>query len=171
MNWILPVTIIMGMMVLISYTYVFGFRVRGSYWTHPFWMGIPAAAVKPLTGLQLLAAVGFIVLIISWSKHQPEQGILKRTGLVPVLAVFLGSSAVWPLAVLFKVHWLTVVSLLATASSTVLMLAGSIEEKPRVHRILASLAVAIVTVLVDAVAWNAKYISTVAYNPEYFKLW
>jgi len=66
---------------------------------------------------------------------------------------------IWPYAVNKKIHWLVVFSLIITAISSILMLAGSIEEdNPRTIIVVGLLFLCIITVLGDAVLWNANYI-------------
>ena len=131
---------------------------KATYFTSPFWFGIPTIIVKFLTILQILAAIGFLIAIISWIKNPPQGGIMEKY-LFTNLLLFFVSAIIWPIAVNKNIVWLTVLSLILTAISSILLLAGSIEEsKPRIHIVVSLIFLCIVTVLGDAVIWNANYI-------------
>jgi hypothetical protein len=167
-------TLIGGVSVLSSYYYIFGTKVRHGYIEHPFWMGIPRTIIIILMVFQVLAAVGFIVALTSWITTPPTGGILGRSkyNLTMILLGFLISAVIWPIATYHKNHALTSISLLTAAASTILLLAGSIEEdNPRWYIVLSLIMLNIVTVLGDGVIWNATYISKVRYDNGYFKSW
>lgn len=171
---LLAVTLILGVCVLVSYSYVFGVKLSANYFTHPFWMGIPESVVRVLLPLQILAALGFLVAVGTWIKEPPTGGVMGRDpiGLPLTVAIFLTTAVVWPIAVYYKVHWLAIVSLLGTAIASITMLAGSIEENnPRWWIVLGLLKLSLVTVLGDGVVWNAKYVSTLLYQRKFFDQW
>jgi hypothetical protein len=150
--------IILAVLVLVCYFIFLKSKEKTSYFTSPFWFGIPKNIVKFLTILQILAAIGFLVAIISWIKNPPQGGIMEKY-LFPNLLLFFISAIIWPIAVNKNIVWLTVLSLVLTAISSILLLAGSIEEnKPRLHIVVSLIFLCIVTVLGDAVIWNANYI-------------
>jgi len=152
---------IFGILVIICYFIFLKSKQKTTYFTTPFWFGIPTNIVKFLTIFQILAAIGFLIAIISWIKKPPQGGIMEKY-LFPNLLLFFVSAIVWPIAVNKNIIWLTVLSLILTAVSSILLLAGSIEEKnPRVHIVISLLFLCIVTVLGDAVIWNANYIKKV----------
>lgn len=171
---LLITTIFLGTCVLTSYVFIFGYKMYDNYMTHLFWMDIPTTVVKTLIPLQFLACIGFIIAISSWIINPPKGGVMGRNLIVLPLTVgaFLITSAVWPIAVYYKIHWLTVSTLIGTAISSIVMLAGSIEEEnPRWWIVLGLIALSTVTVLTDGVIWNAKYISKLSYDPAFFKQW
>ncbi len=149
---------ILAVTVLICYFIFLKSKEKSTYFTSPFWFGIPKNIVKILTIFQILAAVGFLIAIISWIKKPPQGGIMEKY-LFPTLLLFFISAIAWPIAVNKNIVWLTVISLILTAISSILLLAGSIEEKePRLHIVISLIFLCIVTVLGDAVLWNANYI-------------
>ena len=162
----LVTTIVGGLGVLTSYGVVFGKLIPGqSYATHPFWLGLDKNFVSFLIMLQVLAVFGFITSVGTWILDPPEGGILSsssRAWLLPLtLAVFLASATIWAPATFYKLKWLAVFSLITTATSSILLLAGSVEEDvPRWWVVLGLLFLNIVTVLADGVIWNARYIVT-----------
>ena len=156
---------ILGILVLVFYFIFLKSNQKGdvktNYFTSPFWFGIPMNIVKILTIFQILAAIGFLIAIISWLKKPPKGGIMEKY-LFPNLLLFFISASIWPIAVNKNIIWLTVLSIVLTAISSILLLAGSIEEKnPRIHIVISLLFLCIVTVLGDAVIWNANYIKKV----------
>jgi len=114
--------------------------------------------VKILVFFQFLAVIGFLISVIPMVFDVPSQGILKNN-LFLILYVFFISAIIWPFATYYKKHILVVLSLIFTAISSILLLAGSIEDKnPKWYVVLGSFLLSIVTVLGDAVLWNANYI-------------
>ena len=155
-------TIILGSLVLLSYYIVLVKWEPGpNYFTHKFWLGIDPTIVKILTCLQVLAAIGFVIALGTWIFDKPTSGIMgKHQYILPLtLAVLLITAIIWPFATYFDISWLVVSSLVMTAICSILLLAGSIEENtPKWWVILGWLLLSTVTVLGDAVVWNAKYI-------------
>jgi hypothetical protein len=92
----------------------------------------------------------------------PSQGILKNN-LFLILCVFFISAIIWPFATYYKKNILVVLSLIFTAISSILLLAGLIEDKnPKWYVVLGSFLLSIVTVLGDGVLWNVNYIYKVS---------
>jgi uncharacterized membrane protein YesL len=149
--------------LIISYYAVFFKLYKSnskSYATHEFWFGMNETFVRILIIFQVLAAIGFITAISSWIKNPPNSGIMsiKYVLFVTLLIFFIGS-IIWPFAVYYKKHIIVVGSVVFVALSSILLLAGSIEEKnSRWYVILGLLALCLVTVLADAILWNANYI-------------
>lgn len=152
---------ILGIFVLYAY-YIYLRRPdtgkNTNYFTNYFWFGINENIVKILTFFQLFAIIGFLIAVISWIKTPPKGGIMEKYLFITIF-IFLFSALLWPYAVNKKIHWLVVFSLIITAISSILMFAGSIEEdNPRTIIVIGLLFLCIITVLGDAVLWNANYI-------------
>lgn len=157
---------VLSLSVLVSYYIVFTklYKSKGtSYFKHDFWFGLNEPLVKFLTFFQICAAVGFVIANIYWLKEEPVGGIMGNSNVRFVtLALFFIFSAIWTFSVYYKKHFLTVFSLVIVAISSILLLAGSIEEKnPRMPVIIGFFYLCVVTVLADGVIWNANYISKI----------
>ena len=150
-----------GFIVLLFY-YIFLVKdSKYGYVNHPFWFNMNEDVVKMLIFFQLFAVVGFIVTIYFWIINPPKQGIMVGNNLFYTILMFFISAAIWPVATYYKIHWLVVTSLIVTAISSILLLAGTIEENPddvRWYKVLGILCLCLVTVLGDGVLWNANYI-------------
>jgi len=149
--------------VIISYYVVFVKLYKSkstSYATHEFWFGMNETFVHILIIFQVIAAIGFITAISSWIKEPPNGGIMsKKYVLFGTLLTFFIGSIIWPFAVYYKKHNIVVGSLIFVAISSILLLAGSAEEKnTRWYVMLGLLALCLITVLGDSVLWNANYI-------------
>ena len=162
-NFEIIVLILFGIMVLISY-YIFLIKdSKSGYIKHPFWFGLPENIIKIMVLFQVLAMVGFLTAVISWIRYPPKQGIIYKN-LFYILILFLLSASIWPIATYYKIHWIVVLSLIITAISSILLLAGSIEEKKediKWYKVLGIIFLCIVTVLCDGVIWNANYIKQI----------
>ena len=157
----LSVLIFLGILVLVSYYFYLIKDSNSGYINHPFWFGISPNIVKILIVFQIFAVIGFLTTIISYLIFPPTSGILKGNNLFIFLCMFLISAAIWPIATYYKIHWLVVLSLIITAISSILLLAGTIEEKEediKWYKVLGILLLCLVTVLSDGVLWNANYI-------------
>lgn len=151
---------LLGISVFVSYYIVFVklYKSNKSYINHEFWFGIDRNIVKILVFFQFLAVIGFLISVIPLILNVPSQGILKNN-LFLILCVFFISAIIWPFATYYKKHLLVVLSLIFTAISSILLLAGSIEDKnPKWYVVLGSFLLSIITVLGDGVLWNANYI-------------
>jgi hypothetical protein len=154
------ILILLGLSVLISYYIVFVvlYKSKQSYIDHEFWFGMNRELVKIIVVLQLVAVYGFLTSVSILVSNVPTQGILSNH-LFKILCMFFVSAIIWPFATYYKKHILVVLSLTITAISSILLLAGSIEDKnPNFHVVLGTFLVSIVTVLADGVLWNANYI-------------
>ena len=162
----LMVTLVGGILVLVSYIIVFGRLTPGNYFTHPFWYDIKADVIKVLLVFQSLAAIGFLTAISSWIINPPSNGLMGRSGaLSSTLGVFLATAALWPWMVHMNYPALTVGSLLGTAAASIALLAGAIEEdNPKWWIVWGTLQLSACTVLGDGVMWNAKYIKSKLQN-------
>lgn len=156
----LAVAVVGGLVLLATYAFIFGVRKPGPYLTHVYWFGMDPQVVKVLVVFQVLAAIGFCLAVTSWIVQPPIGGVMGAPWAVPVtLAILLATAIAWPLALYHDRRWLVVLSLVGTAVCTILLLAGSIEEvSPRWWVVLGFLLLGLVTVLADAVVWNANYI-------------
>jgi hypothetical protein len=154
------IIISLGLSVLISYYIVFVvlYKSQKSYINHEFWFGINSEFVKIIVFFQILALYGFLTSVSSLVSNLPTQGVLSNH-LFKILCMFFIGAIVWPFATFYKKHTLVVLSLIITAISSILLLAGSIEDtNPKFHIVLGTFLVSIVTVLADGVLWNANYI-------------
>ena len=159
----LIITTLGGIGTFLSYWWVFIRLCPGNYFTHPFWLGLDEKVIRLLVVFQLLAAVGFIIGIGAWILEPPSSGIMGRNyWILPlVLSLFFVFVVTWAPATFYNFPWAVVLSLVGTAITSILLLAGSIEEdRPRWYIVLGLILLSIVTVLSDAVLWNAKYILT-----------
>ena len=153
--------IILGLVVLISYYFYLVKDSKSGYIEHKFWFGMPQNVVKMLIVFQLFAVIGFLTTIISWIKSPPKKGVMSGNNLFYALILFLVSATIWPVATYYKIHWLVILSLILTAISSILLLAGTIEEAKediKWYKVLGMLCLCLVTVLADGVLWNANYI-------------
>ena len=151
---------ILGLCVLISYYIVFIklFKSKKTYVKHEFWFGMDENIVKILALFQIFAVFGFIRSVSHLVINIPKKGILSKY-LFIILFVFFTSAIIWPFATFYKKHTLVIISLIFTAISSILLLAGSIEDDNQEWDIVLGLfLLSIVTVLGDGVMWNANYI-------------
>ena len=151
--------------VLVSYYIVFKILYKSdkSYINHDFWFGLDKNLVKIIIVFQLFALLGFVTSIWYWMNNSPQGGIMSRGNvLFYTLLVFFIGSIIWPFAVYYKKHIIVVLSLIIVAISSILLLAGSVEENNvKVTIVIGFLFLCIVTVLLDAVVWNANYITKI----------
>lgn len=175
MDWIsLIVVIALGICVLISYYVILAGYVRESYTKHKFWLGMKKRHIQVLVFFQLLAACGFIISTTTWIVDPPTSGIMGKTSYaLPVtLGIFLITAIVWPVATYYKLHWLTVSSLLGTGAASLALLSGSIQEdNQRWWVVFGWVLLSAVTVIGDGIIWNANYIKLLRTNPKYFDKW
>lgn len=160
MNALQVITIVaLAIGVLVSYRLYLTDNTN-TYLTSKFWYGIPKNIVIMILVFQVLAVAGFIVALVSWFIKPPTEGLLSEY-LFIILVVFFVSSILWSVSINYGIPLLTVLSLIVTALASILMLVGSMQEKkPRLHIVLGLLLLCIVTVLCDAVVWNAQFITS-----------
>jgi hypothetical protein len=160
----ITILILFGILVLTSY-YIFLIKdSKFGYINHPFWFGLPENIIKIMVVFQILAMIGFLTAVISWIRYPPKQGIMYKNNLFYTLILFLLSASIWPIATHYKIHWAAVLSIILTAISSILLLAGSIEEKKediKSYKVIGIIFLCIVTVLCDGVIWNANYIKQI----------
>jgi hypothetical protein len=152
---------LLGVVVLLSYYFYLIKDSTTGYINHPFWFGMSPSIIKMLMVFQAFAIIGFLTTIISWIQYPPKEGIMYGNNLFYTISLFLLSAALWPVATQYKIHFLTVSSIMLTAIASVLLLAGTIEERKediKWYKVLGMLSLCLVTVLVDGVLWNANYI-------------
>ena len=125
-------TILLGCFVIASYIPLIMDRKNFDYW-----LGIKHTA--PLYALMVLAAISFLVLA-------------HHYGDTPLLTVFLVCSALWSVFTRLKIWWGSFFSLVVVAGCTMVLIA---RDAPP-HVALASIGLGTVTILVDAVGWNAR---------------
>ena len=154
--------IFLALLVLLSYyTFLQTDEKYDSYLNHPFWFGMSPTIIKMLMVFQAFAIIGFLTTIINWIQYPPKEGIMHDNNLFYTISLFLISAAIWPVATQYKIHFLAISSIILTAIASILLLAGTVEERKediKWYKILGMLLLCIVTVLVDGVLWNANYI-------------
>ena len=144
---------------------------RVGYLASPYWVGMPAAAIRVTVGFQALAAVGYVAWLVHVVTHPPTRGLFvaggTTLGLHAAHLLFLVSSAVWP--------WLAhacvtrpdsvaaavtaCVPLWSAAAGVLLLVAGTFEAQyASAVPYLGILALALVVVLADGVGWAATAI-------------
>ena len=166
MNTIYKIVLLfLAISVLVSYYIVFKilYKSNKSYINHDFWFGLDKNLVKIIIVFQLFALLGFVTSVGYWMNNSPHGGIMSRGNvLFYTLLVFFIGSIIWPFAVYYKKHIIVVLSLIIVAISSILLLAGSVEENNvKVTVVIGFLFLCIVTVLLDAVVWNANYITKI----------
>lgn len=160
------ILVVLGTVVLISYVLLALRHKNTNYISSPLWYGLGRSTVIVLVVLQAFAVIGFLAAIITWVFFEPPKGgVLSYSPVIlPVtLAVFLSSSAAWAFLMLSdKPNKAAVVaSLVLTALSTIILIAGAAEENnPRWWIVLGTLLLGLVTILSDAVVWNARFIKS-----------
>jgi hypothetical protein len=160
----LAVLIVFGGVLVVSYT-LLGFKHKGvGYVASPLWLGMGRSTVIMLVVLQVFAAIGFLLSVLTWVLvRSPNGGVLSYSpAVLPlVLALFLAASSSWAFLLLFDNPNKIAVSasLIITALASVVLAAGAAEEnEPRWWVVLGTLLLGLVTVLSDGVVWNARWI-------------
>lgn len=178
----LATAVVGGLAVVTSYVLVFRHETEG-YFHSRFWLNVPSSTARALCyGLQIPAAIGYIVFLAyatgAVGKRGPAtKGILgywDGTGLALSVALFSAASAAWPL--LTKLHldegWAPVwpaASLVAAAGAAVVMTAGAFEADLEWPAVMGVLVFGCVVVMADAVGWNAKLLHT-PHSPSHHNL-
>jgi hypothetical protein len=161
----LVVLLVMGAVLAASYA-LLAWR-KGSatgYIGSPLWLGMERSTVIMLVFLQALAAVGFLSAVLTWVFFAPPSGgvLSYHPAVLPVvLGVFLASSAAWAFLMSADDPNKIAVSasLVVTAVASIVLVAGAAEEtRPRWWVVGGTLLLALVTVLGDGVAWNARWL-------------
>ena len=158
---LLTLVIFGGIGVFMSYLYTFAYLQPGSYLTHPMWLKLPTAVIIPFIILQLLAALGFLIGIFNWILNKPTSGVFKEHTwlLTCVLCLFFIGAILWGPATYYEYRFVSTLSLILVALASIMLLAGAAEEKPiKPFPLFGLMALCVVTVLVDGVIWNARYI-------------
>lgn len=146
-----------------SYVYTFLYLQYESYFTHSFWLGLSRSTIMLFIGLQIVAALGFLIGIYHYLTHTPTAGIFATypVALPVVIALFFIASSLWAPATYYRSHGLVVGSLALTAICSILLLAGVAEDTdPPATALGGWLGLCLVTVLCDGVVWNSRYIQT-----------
>lgn len=128
---------------------------RENYLTHSLWFGTPRKLVHVLVAMQIPAAIGLIVALVSWTVDPPQHGILASVMLPVVLAMFLIASAGWAVFVQRSVP-LTILCLVIVAAASLTLLVGSISGPW--HVTCALIFLCATTVVADAVLWTSYYV-------------
>ncbi len=150
--------------VPLVFSYIYAFKgAEGGYVGSSWWLGMGAPTVRALIVFQVLAAVGFLGMFISWSITPPQGGVLGKYwwSLPLCMSVFLVFSALWACGVYMRNRPLIVVSLIVAAVCGVLFVAGAFEETtPKPHVIVFTILLANCVVLCDGVGWNSRFIAS-----------
>ena len=159
-------TLICGALVLASYTCLL--PLYGGYVQNDLWLGFSSTYVWLAIVFQILAVLGFIGMVVSWTIQKPVGGLLGTNDYVlpSILAVTLISAACWaPFTVRRIRHGsqsakvIASLSLVVTALGSMLLFAGACEEtRPRWAVQIGALLFCITTVLFDAVGYNSRFI-------------
>lgn len=163
-------SILLGGATLASYVPLVKQQVTNK---HDYWLGFPKECRIVFYVLQVLAAVGFVTFVVSYLRDGNfTQGLFSyHPAIVPIIVtIMLAACFAWGLAVVAYMNrktasagkwlkWVCVVALVVTAVCAMLLLAGNAEsESPKWYALLGLLCFALVTVLGDGVAWNARFI-------------
>lgn len=150
-----------GLLVLASYVWV-GVKSTGGLLGNPWWLRFPRGLVIGILSLQALAVAGFLTVAARLVFFKPPTStFLAKPGAMPaVFGVFLASAALWAVSMQLKwPKWVVSASLVATAVATIALLAGVAEEESvDPYAFFGALSLAVITVLCDGVAWNARFI-------------
>lgn len=135
---------------------------------HNYWLNFSRSTQIALYPLWVLAAVSFLVYFVSLYLHPSpsDKGVFSWTPHMAqiLVLVFLLASALWSFATYGyfnyanSLGWVSSMSLLIVAACIVLLLAGEAEADGKWYKIICLLMLGLVTVLVDAVAWNSRLI-------------
>ena len=174
----LPLTLILssglvGALVAVSYLVVL-FDNAGlfplpsaagtSFFSSPYWLGMPSDTVTVLVLLQMLAAIGallWFIWLVTTPEKQFENTILStETNRIFILQLFLWSSTAWPFtAYLYLNEKSTTNAVLActplwlAAVAVALMIGATFESNAPPVALLAALFLGLVVVLCDGVGW------------------
>lgn len=155
---------VLGLVVLLSYYICFVIlSTPASYLAHPLWYQMDPAHVRVCVVFQALAAIGFLLVFFYLVSAPPagRSGLFGyMNGYTPqiLLMIFLVASIAWPFCTIYHQTAGAVVSLLLVAAASIGLLAGCTESYAPVWALLGAMSVCIVTVLQDAVMWNAMYL-------------
>ena len=162
---LLAIIITGGLLVLISYIPLI------KNYCHDMWVGIGEKHREVCYPLIVSATVGFIMFSYHFCQRERSsftKGIFrKKFALETLVATILIFSALWSLFMYLSVvkkkgkisNVLTVLSLVIVAISSVILLAGVVEDGKCPNYVLAGvLGFCVTTVLIDAVAWNSNFI-------------
>jgi hypothetical protein len=154
--------LVFGGLTVLSYWYVF----KGDNYIHSkHWYGIDPATVYAVLVFQALAACGFVGMVSAWCATPPRGGVFDHEtrpwALATCVSGMLLFSTMWTLSLRTPSWWpLTVASLVVVSLCAIMLVAAAFEEThPRVFVVVCSILFATVTVLCDAVGWNARFIA------------
>lgn len=160
----LPVAVLGAIVVAIVYYHFFG-KAKVGYIDHPFWFGQNKAVIRTMVGLQIAAAIGFLLFLVPWVFQPPDGPLFPKPWVLPlVLALFFGAWVAWPYLTQRAIDtkrgtWAVVACLVLAALCSLYMLAGaSIESNPRWYVVLGLALFCGTTVFGDGVLWNAKFV-------------
>ena len=158
---------VLGLVVLLSYVPIGKEQMSG---THDYWVGFNNESRYMFYGLQIGAAIGFLVFLFTYCfNKRPSTGLFsKHISVAPILiGLLLLSSIGWSVGMMYSVRnpqsvalkGVVSASLIVTAICSILLLAGYAEaDNSKWYGLLGIMFFCLVTVLADGVAWNAKYI-------------
>jgi len=165
----LIITIIGGILVLLSYFIVFK-GSKKSYLDSEYWLGQSKSTVVVFFIFQLLAVMGFLMAFATpngWLFGSGPNGGVLGNPLVfnSLLIVFFLAASSWAFLARSGLNGskfsaiFCSISLIITAICAILLLAGAVEEKDSTwYKVLGTLLFGITIILSDGIAWNAKFI-------------
>lgn len=162
-----------GVLLLLSYFLVFrefNKTYRTGYLDSKFWYGQSKNSTILIVTLQVLAAVGFLLMFVPWIFFERPQGGLLGSdnwSLPVVTGLLLLASIAWATFLyLFDVYknsayaWIVVLSLVVVAICSILLIVGAAQDQTqRWYVLLGSILFAITTVFADSVVWNSHFIT------------
>lgn len=140
-----------------------------SYLDTPFWLGVPRSTVIAMSVIQVMAAIGFVVLVLwrALAAEEPTNGVLaKLPAYLATIITFLLASALWP----YLARWALgspsglsvgacVASLIVAAVAVILIVADAFESDATPwYALVGALVLGTVVVLGDGVGWSARLI-------------
>ena len=164
----LVLTIVLGILVLISYIPIGRRQIGGSF---DYWLGLSMSLRPYLYVLMAIAAAGFIMMMVDYlTSPPPTDGLFaKHEAVFPVIvSVCLTASALWSVFVLqysqatqqaHRRGWAAATSttLVVAALCSILLIAGQVEKSnTSISGFVGSILFGLVVVLVDGVGWNSR---------------
>lgn len=165
---LLVITIVLGLGVLASYIPMI-MDIRKNNNSKLYW-GLDKQQRIPYYIFMILAVFGFLTFIVYYldKNNKPKSGILsKGYSLEILIGLVLVFSILWSVFVYYSVkngknsfRILTVLTLAVVAISSLLLLAGTTMDKDSPPYVIAGILLfCLVTVLGDAVGWNARFLA------------
>ena len=162
---LLIILVLLGLLVLISYIPIL------KTYCDDYWAGIAKLTRNVvITPLMISAAVGFLAW--SWyylrKQHSTMRGLFSKKYLLEsMVAILLLFSALWSLFVYLSVIksptklniYMTSLCLFVVALSSIFLVVGTLQDGASTGAFAGVLALSVVTLLVDGVAWNFNWLN------------